>query len=137
MADEILHRPFRLAMAGSRDLRDSGFVFDKLMHFLSQRYSDVVILHGGCRAADVIADAEALLAFPPHPVFLGTQDATSCAVGTRTPIVIFWLDIDRVGMVREVKKVVSYNRKALKWDVLVYSLSMCREIRRGVRNVDD
>ena len=146
--------PFRLAVAGSRDLRDSAFVFDKLTHFLSQRYPDVVILHGGCRGADaiaeawslrflknppvvfeadwpkygkragpirneaMIADADALLAFPRYPVSLGTQDAICCAVGTRTPVVIFWLDIDEAGMVRGVKQVVSYNRKALKREVL-------------------
>ena len=146
--------PFRLAVAGSRDLNASAFVFAKIEQLLAKRYPDVVILHGGCRGADAIAHAwsleflapppvifkaewekhgkragsirnqtmigvaDALVAFPKWPVSLGTQDAICCAVGTRTPVTVYWLDLDSKGMVRAVKQVVSYNRKELAREVL-------------------
>lgn len=145
---------FRIAVSGSRHLRDAAFVREKLAALLANRLPDVELLHGGADGADALADAwaretlalppvvfpavwekrgkpagplrneamiaaaDALLAFPLYPVSLGTQNAMGMAIGTRKPVVAYWIELDEAGMVRRVDTVASYNRKPLTKEVL-------------------
>ena len=152
MADDP--KPFRLAVAGSRHLRDGAFIAAKLSAMLANRLPNVELGHGGFEGADALADvwalehltlppiilglgskgagkgvtkagsreliewADAVLAFPLHPLSLGTQDAIGRAVMTRKPVVAYWLVLDTRGRVVAVKRVNEYGRKPLSKDVL-------------------
>ena len=147
--------PFRLAVAGSRELTDSVFVFGKLDMMLAKRLPNVAILTGNCGGADAIAVAwsmevlqqppeifgtvpepgkktrrhgdqaeemlqtcDAMLAFPKWPASLGTQDCICRAVGTRTPIVVYWVELNAKGMVKRLVHTDAYNRKPLAREVV-------------------
>lgn len=146
---------FRLAVAGSRELTDSVFVYGKLDTMMAKRLPNAAILTGNCGGTDAIAGAwsievlhqspvifgtvpepgkktrrhgdqaeemlqtcDAMLAFPKWPASLGTQDCICRAVGTRTPIMVYWVELDAKGMVKRLVHTNAYNRKPLAREVV-------------------
>ena len=62
---------FRVVVTGDRELNDYRFVADRLATLLAKRLPEVVILHGGCRGADMLADMFAIdhrIDQEPYPV---------------------------------------------------------------------
>ena len=74
--------------------------------------------HPGEQAEEMLQNCDAMLAFPKWPTSLGTQDCICRAVGTRTPIVVYWVELDVLGMVKRLVHTNAYNRKPLAREVV-------------------